>query len=171
MTPELIVAIVALVVSAVALGFSIFFWRRQFRPIVTAAVKTHSGGNNGIAYNLIVLNSGSIPAKNVRLIPYDPAALKGALGEGADEAGRKAWLACFDPSTSIPLLQNGDRTSCSFGMTHRDPRQSFWKPMAEFPIRVEYEGWFGVRYNKDPPQILQIADSDSFTGGMWAPVK
>ncbi|TIO10992.1 hypothetical protein [Mesorhizobium sp.] len=140
---ELVVAIVALIVSVLAFGFSVFFWRRQFRPIVTASVKTHSGGNNGIAYNLVVPNSGSIPAKNIRLIVHDQAGLEAALGVGVNEDDKKRWLACFDQSTVISLLQNGDKTSCSFGMTHRNPRQSFWKPQAVFPIRIEYEGWFG----------------------------
>ena len=44
---NLAVAAVALIVSVVALGFSIFFWYRQFRPIVTAMVETHHGGNDG----------------------------------------------------------------------------------------------------------------------------
>ena len=168
---DTLLALAALAVSLVALGMSVFFWRRQFRPIVTAAVKTHSGGNDGIAYNLVVLNSGSIPAKNIRLIVHDQAGLKAALGVGANEDAKKRWLACFTQSTEIPLLQNGDKTTCSFGMTHSDPRQSFWKPQAQFWIRIEYEGWFGAKYDSDPLNVLQIADSDNFTGGMWAPVR
>lgn len=168
---DTLLALAALAVSLVALGMSVFFWRRQFRPIVTAAVKTHSGGNDGIAYNLVVLNSGSIPAKNIRLIVHDQAGLKAALGVGANEDAKKRWLACFTQSTEIPLLQNGDKTTCSFGMTHSDPRRSFWKPQAQFWIRIEYEGWFGAKYDSDPLNVLQIADSDSFTGGMWAPVR
>ncbi|AZO63023.1 hypothetical protein EOA75_24830 [Mesorhizobium sp. M1A.F.Ca.IN.022.07.1.1] len=171
MTAELAVSIVALIVSIIALGMSVFFWRRQFRPIVTAMVQTHHGGNDGIAYNLVVLNSGSIPARNIRLVVRDQAALEAALGAGADAETRGYWLACFEPSMVIRLLQNGAQTTCSFGLTHRIPKKSFWKAQAEFPIQIEYEGWFGERYRDDPPNILQIADSDSFTGGMWGPVK
>lgn len=47
MSAELAVSVVALVVSALALGLSVFFWRRQFRPIVTAMVQTHHGGSDG----------------------------------------------------------------------------------------------------------------------------
>ncbi|ESZ07190.1 hypothetical protein X736_11120 [Mesorhizobium sp. L2C089B000] len=168
---NLAVAAVALIVSVVALGFSIFFWYRQFRPILTAMVETHHGGNEGIAYDLVILNSGSIPAKNIRLLVSDQAALRAALGAGADDENKGRWLACFEPSSVIRLLQNGARTSCSFGLTHRDPRQSFWIAQAEFPIQIEYEGWFGEKYQRDLPNVLQIADSDSFTGGMWGPVK
>lgn len=171
MTAELLVSIVALVVSILALALSIFFWRRQFRPIVTAMVQTHHGGNDGIVYNLVVLNSGSIPAKNIKLLVREHSSLEAALGAGADTKTRKLWLACFEPSTVIRHLHNGARTSCSFGLTHREPNKSFWKPEAEFPIHIEYEGWFGEKYQSDPANILQIADSDSFTGGMWGPVK
>jgi hypothetical protein len=168
---NLVVATVALIISVVALGFSIFFWYRQFRPIVTATVETHHGGNDGIAYNLVILNSGSIPAKNIKLLVGDQTALEAALGAGANIESKSLWLACFDPSSVIRLLQNGARTSCSFGLTHRDPRRSFWKAQAEFPIQIEYEGWFGEKYQSDQPNVVQIADSDSFTGGMWGPVK
>ncbi|MBZ9974205.1 MULTISPECIES: hypothetical protein [unclassified Mesorhizobium] len=171
MTAELAVSVVALVISILALALSIFFWRRQFRPIVTAMVQTHHGGNDGIAYNLVVLNSGSIPAKNIKLIVRDQPSLDAALGPGADTRSRGLWLACFEPSTVIRLLQNGARTSCSFGLTHREATKSFWKPRAEFPIHLEYEGWFGEKYRNDPANILQIADSDSFTGGLWGPVE
>ncbi|RWH76860.1 MAG: hypothetical protein EOQ86_19725 [Mesorhizobium sp.] len=168
---NLVVATVALIVSVVALGFSIFFWHRQFRPIVTAMVETHHGGSDGISYNLVILNSGSIPAKNIKLHMRDRSSLEAALGAGADKDARELWLACFEPSRVIRLLQNGARTSCSFGFTHRDLRRSFWSAQAEFPIQIEYEGWFGEKYQKDLPNVVQIADSDSFTGGMWGPVK
>jgi hypothetical protein len=168
---NLAVATVALIISALALGFSIFFWRRQFRPIITAMVETHAGTEDYIAYNLIVLNSGSIPAKNIKLLVGDQSALERALGAGASEEKKSKYLACFEPSSEIRLLQNGARRSGSFGLTHRDPRQSFWIAQAEFPIQIEYEGWFGKKYQKDLPNVLQISDSDSFTGGMWGPVE
>ena len=160
---DILIALAALTMSLLALGMSFYFWKRQFRPIVTAAVKTHSGGNNEIAYKLVVLNSGSIPATNIRLIVYDRAGLKAALGAGASEDNQNRWLACFHESTEIPLLQNGDKTSCSFGMTHMNPQQSFWKPQAMFPIRIVYHDWFGAKYDSDPLNMLQIADSDRFT--------
>lgn len=164
------IAAASFVLSIIALGVSFHFWRRQFRPIVTAMVETHYGGPDWINYNLVVLNSGSIPAKNIKLQVQDQASLEAALGAGADNDARKVWLRCFEPSTVIRLLQNGARTSCSFGFTHRDLRQSFWRAQAEFPIQIEYEGWFRKKYRKDLPNLLQIADSDSFTGGMWGPV-
>ena len=161
--PNLVVALVALVVSIVALGLSFYFWRRQFRPIVTAAVRTHAAGNMGIVYDLVLLNSGSIPAKNIRL-QAEGASLASALGPGAIDKDKELWLACFKSDPAVSILQNGDRMSCSFGNTTGDDR-SFWKPHATISIVITYEGWFGGSYRER--QTIQIADSNSFTGHYW----
>ena len=57
----------ALVISLTSLLISLDIWTRSFRPIVTVAVKTHTAGNVLISYVLVVLNSGTIPAKNIRI--------------------------------------------------------------------------------------------------------
>ncbi|TGS50245.1 hypothetical protein EN822_27000, partial [bacterium M00.F.Ca.ET.179.01.1.1] len=80
----------SLVATVLALGLSVHFWRRQFRPIVTAMVKTHKGGNVGIAYNLVVLNSGSIPARDIWFEVADTRALDAAFALGAQEADKKS---------------------------------------------------------------------------------
>ena len=50
---DTVIALVALAVSVIALTLSIYYWRRQFRPIVTAAVRTKMAGLECIAYNLV----------------------------------------------------------------------------------------------------------------------
>ncbi|PBB78185.1 hypothetical protein CK218_25685 [Mesorhizobium sp. WSM3879] len=155
----------ALVATLLALGLSLHFWRRQFRPIVSAMVKTHSGGNMGISYDLVVLNSGSIPARDVWLEVADHKALHASFGSGADDDNKKDWLSCFDRKDMIPVLHNGSQVSCSFGHTKPADR-GFWKAGAEFPIRIHYRGWFGKSYLGEP-HTLRIVDTDSFTGFMW----
>ncbi|WP_095493782.1 hypothetical protein [Mesorhizobium temperatum] len=163
---DTLIASAALALSLVALVMSVYFWRRQFRPIVTAMVKTHAGGNNGIAYILVVLNSGSIPARDIKFEVVSQVALADSFGSGADGDNKKRWLACFDATTVIPLLHNGAHLSCSFGATEEGDR-GFWKNRrAEIPIIIRYKGWFGKAY--DERQTLRIVDSDSFTGFMWA---
>jgi hypothetical protein len=156
--------VVAIAVAAVATGLSVHFFRRSFRPIVTAAVKTHASGNTSIAYNLVIQNSGTIPAKNIRIEP-DPSSLAAALGSHATDDDKNRWLACFEADTAVAILQNGDRTLCSFGMTMAD-NKGFWKYGSTIFIVVRYEGWFGGRY--DEWQTIRIVDSDSFTGRRWA---
>jgi len=162
-TMDTLIAFVALVVSAVSLGASIRFWRKSFRPIVTAMVKTHSAGNEAIAYDLVLLNSGTIPAKNITLKADDPS-VSLAFGSDATQENKRRWLACFTKDTIIPVLHNGDRISCSFGTTKANDL-GFWKYKASISIVIEYSGWFGVEYHQ--PQQLSVVDSDSFTGFMW----
>jgi hypothetical protein len=155
------VSFCSLIVALIALGLSFYSWRRSFRPIVTAAVKTHAGGNVLTAYNLVVMNSGTLPAKNIRL-SADKNLLARALGRGATEKERKSELACFD--SVIRFLQNNDRVSCAFGHTKANDA-GFWKYNAIISIDVNYEGWFGSKYHHT--QELVIVDSESFTGYFW----
>ncbi|RVC78056.1 MAG: hypothetical protein EOS58_06230 [Mesorhizobium sp.] len=154
--------VAALAATVFALGLSLHFWRRQFRPLVTAMVKTHKGDNTGIYYDLVVLNSGSIPARYVWFEVADAAALQAAFGK--NPAKKDQWLYCFARKDLIPVLHNGTHVSCSFGMT-QGPDSGFWKNLAEFPIRIHYKGWFGKSYTEE--MKLRIVDSDTFTGFMW----
>jgi hypothetical protein len=88
-----LLAFLAFVVSLFSAGFTYFVWQRSARPIVTVAVKEHQSGNLAIAYNLEVLNSGTIPAKNVRIMTEHgslAAALGGTLRRKTSNDG---WLA------------------------------------------------------------------------------
>ena len=160
-------ALVALIVSILALGLSVYFWRRQFRPIVTAAVRTHAGGSEGITYDLVVMNSGTIPARNICLRVESQAELVAALEAGATPENKAAWLSCFDEATVIEFLHNGASTKCAFGATRRPASIGFWKPDARIRIKVTYQGWFGREFTER--QVLRIHDTDSFTQSMWAP--
>ena len=161
---ELIVSIVALLISIGSTALSVYFWRMSFRPVVSAVVKTNSGGSNAITYNLVVRNSGTLPARNVR-ISADKYGLEKALHASASAEDRTTWLECFDKQTVITTLHNNDCVSCSFGFTTRSEAQ-FWIYNTEFEITISYEGWFGRGYSDR--QFLRIRDSDSFTTGMWA---
>lgn len=136
---QLWLSLIALFISAISLITAIWFASRTFRPIVTVAVKTRSGSNSAITYDLVVLNSGSIPARDIRLVA-DVKSIEAALAnvEQFKEA-RKSGLACFDDACSIPILQNGSKTSCYFGTTSTNDT-GFWKYGATIPVRVHYKG-------------------------------
>jgi len=155
------IASAALAVSFCSLGLSVYFWRRSFRPIVTAVVKTHAAGSELIAYDLVVLNSGSLPAKDIRIMANDTS-LAAAFGEDATAENKERWLACF--KNEIAVLQNNDRVSCSFGTTKKGD-SGFWKTSAQIPITVTYKGWFGRSFTD--AFSIRIADSNSFTGYSW----
>lgn len=154
------VPLIALIISTCSLLISLDVWRRSARPTVAAAVRTHSGGNMAIFYDLVLLNSGGMPAKNVRLIA-DQTSLAAALGPDATEENRKRWLACF--GVVIPVLLNNDKTTCSFGTTQVGDT-GFWKYSAVIEIEILYEGRWRIHREK---QQLRILDTDSFTGYQW----
>jgi len=158
-----LIATIALVISILSFGLSVYFWRRQFRPIITLAVKTAASGNISIAFNLQVKNSGSIPAKDIKL-SASQADIESALGNDASQGNRNRWLAAFAEENVISALQNGESITCSFGMSQsRD--NGFWKYRAMLPISIEYYGWFGTRYSET--QTLKIINSESFTDFHW----
>lgn len=158
-------SLLAVAISFFSLVIAIRFASKSFRPIVSVAVRTHSGDNISIIYNLEVLNSGAIPARDIRIKAED-ADIGAALANGQYREREREWLACFRPECSIPVLQNGAKVSCSFGLS-RAGNAGFWKYGASIAVVVEYFGWFGSRYAE--PQVLYIRDSDSFTGYMWSP--
>ncbi|MBX8826892.1 hypothetical protein [Ochrobactrum sp. SFR4] len=159
--PE-IIATIAVIISVLAFAHTLIAWRRSFRPIVTAMVRTAQSGELSTIYNLVLLNSGSIPAKNITLHIHDQGQLEASLLY-ADETNRSRFLACFEPNTKISVLHNGASVSCSFGFT--GVNTGFWKPGAKFTIRIRYEGWFSHTYCEY--QIIKIVDSNSFTGRYW----
>lgn len=158
-----IVAIIALIISFLSFGLSVYFWRRQFRPIITVAVKTADAGNRGIYFNLQVKNSGSLPAKNIKL-SANQSDLDIAFGDDATQENRTRWLAAFNEENVIPILQNGESITCSFGMSQPHDR-GFWLYRANLRITTEYAGWFGYHYVDT--QIISIIDSNSFTDFQW----
>jgi hypothetical protein len=165
---DTLIAGVALAVSLCSLlisAFSLVISRRSLRPIITVAVKTHPGEpdeTTTIAYDLVVLNSGTIPAKDIQ-ITVDEISLNRAFGQaGTKEREQDLWLSGF--GKTIPILQNGDRISGSFGYTSLE-NAGFWKADAPLQIVVRYKGWFGQSYKEE--QTIFITDSESFTGHWW----
>ncbi|MGU5738814.1 hypothetical protein [Aeromonas caviae] len=152
----------SLLVSLVALLMSTWILRQQFRPIVTATVKTARAGSEGIFYSLKVMNSGSVPAKSIKLSLSESDLIQ-HLGEDASEKSKEKWIYSINKK-EIYILQNGESTSCSFGYT-RDTNKGFWKYGSEFPVVITYEGWLGITHSET--LLLKIQDSDSFTGYMW----
>ena len=129
-------------------------------------IKTHAAANQAIAYDLVVLNSGTLPARNIR-ITAEAESLKAAFGQGASDEDKRKWLAPFD--RTIYLLHNGDKTSCSFGTTRANDG-GFWKYDATISVTITYEHWFKLsRFARlyRESQKIRISDSDSFTGFHW----
>lgn len=161
---DLWLSFLAVVISSISLVVAVKYASRSFRPIVSVAVRTHAAGNEAITYNLEVINSGSIPARDIQIRAL-LADVESAIKSPGSEEKKRVWLSCFDQECRIPVLQNGEKVSCSFGMSKADD-SGFWKYGATIPVVVEYKSWFWKSYVDS--QTLYIRDSDSFTGYMWS---
>lgn len=154
---------VALVLSLVSIWLSRRTWLQSNRPIVSAVVRTHKGGNTGIAYNLAVINSGTRPAVTVRLVA-DDAAVRAAMKPAASGPLVEDVVRCFASDAVIPLIINGSESVNSFGNTSNDAN-SVWEYGSSFPCRLEYRDLEGRSYRSQV--TLAIRDSDGFAGGSW----
>jgi hypothetical protein len=155
----------ALIISAVSFYFSIKSWRESNRPLITARIATHSGGNVGSTLDLIIENTGNRPAKNIGLA-VDPDKLNVALLLESNEPMRKQIEKCFSERGVIPVLVNGRSTSNGFGFLAREGPAD-WVRHSRFNISISYEDLDGRNYKHEIP--LLIADDQGFAGGFWSP--
>jgi hypothetical protein len=152
--------------QAAAMYRYILNWQESIRPIVTARVATHSGGNVGVTLDIVVENTGNRPAKNVRL-SVDDDVLRSALSENQEDVFRKYMEHIFSDRGMIPVLTNGRSATNSFGSIGRGHSEdATWNLHARFEISVSYEDLEGKRYEHTVP--LLIADDAGFAGSFWS---
>ncbi len=136
------------------------------RPIITARIITHVGGNRGTALNIIIENTGNRPAKNIQLV-VAKTILESFFAE--NEVVENVWRAhimrIFSKEGKIPILANGNFTSNSFGFLSDGNEQSTWKDRAKIQIEVVYADLENRTYRHWNP--LLIASDDGFAGGAW----
>ncbi|UDQ98343.1 hypothetical protein AAEX28_15370 [Lentisphaerota bacterium WC36G] len=161
---EIIISLTSLAIALIALITSIYFYCKQFRPILSVMVKTYKDGNKARAYNLEIINCGSLPAINIKLSCNDED-LQKAISENAIPDDKKRFLECFSEQTEILRLHNGSTTSCSFGMTREV--NTFWNYMAIIPVTISYQHPYSKKKRYTDNINIQIRDSNSFTYGCW----
>lgn len=159
----LVVAGAAFLVSVMSFYFSIKSWQETNRPIVTVRVTTNSSGENITFLDLLVENTGSRPAKNIKL-SVDRSKLESALLKGPDQPTRQRIEKCFSNQTSIPMLANGKAITNSFGILSHDDR-SDWNRYDTFDVQVHYQDLDGRGYKHTIP--LLIINDEGFAGGVW----
>ena len=155
----------AVLVSVISAWVVTRNWRQSNRPIVVAYVKTKKGGNKGIAYDLVVSNTGTRPATRIRL-SCDRARLRQAYKNPDQPPFRDYIERCFDPSRELALLVHGESVPNSFGMTSEDPHNATWNYEAKIPVTISYSDLEGRKYKSELD--VMIRDSDSLADGSWA---
>ena len=158
MSIPMILAVVAIAISLLSLGFAVYSWREANRPMVVARVTTESGGNVGISLNLLVENTGNRPAQDVELIAKE-ADVRAA---SAQAIVPKDAERCFFTGIRIPVLANGRRSTNAFWhLGHADS----WRAGAEIPVTVRYRDLNGRRFSNK--HRLVLADDAGFAQTFW----
>jgi hypothetical protein len=137
------------------------------RPYVIAKVEPHLQGNVAVAFDLVVHNTGTAPAKNIRL-SVDKGELESALLPRVNEALKIDIENCFSEGGMIPVLENGQFSKArnSFGIVSLKQEDSTWKPGTILNVKISYQDMDGILYGHEIP--LKIGDNSSFAGGSWA---
>jgi hypothetical protein len=144
--------------------------QERVRPIVAVTVRTHEGGNVAITYDLVVLNAGTRPAVEVRLIASEPELVSCLAAPELANDDSAAWRAvrrCFAEDSVIPLLTQGQEASNSFGYSAAvGNANQFWKYRSRVAVRAVYLDLEGRSY--ESKQVLTIRDSRGFADGHWS---
>jgi hypothetical protein len=158
----------ALIISVISLCVTVWLWQQSNRPVVTARIKTHSGGNIAIMYLLELVNSGSRPAKNIRLHVTQEQITSALTPEAKNQPGFADHLRtierCFEERAIVQVLLNGEITANPFGYTSIE--RPFWRPGATMRLQISYHGLQGQRYTSRV--TIRIDDTAGFAGALYA---
>jgi len=153
----------SMLVAILSLAFTMRAWGQSNRPLLTARISTHDGGNSGIALNLLIENTGTRPALDVSL-HADEADIRAAMTHQDPEHPIPAdAIRVFFSDIVIPVLANGKGTSNAFGSlgTTGD-----WRPGATIPVSLSYRGMSGPHFKE--PFWLLLSDDVGFAQTYWA---
>lgn len=154
----------AFLLSVLALIFTRRTWFENNRPIVTAEIVTHDGGNVAIMYNLLVHNTGTRPAVDVRILA-EMQHLQAAIDPNSNESMKQTILRCFSEEGRIPLLHQQSKKSNGFGLTSSHSNDNALVYKSVIPIVITYKDLYGKRYKVK--QDLIVKDSEYFAGSGW----
>ncbi|HGW4096227.1 TPA: hypothetical protein ACNH9H_005340 [Pseudomonas aeruginosa] len=158
------IALCATLISATALFFSMRSFREVNRPIITAEIKTHSGGNIAIAYSLHVYNVGNRPACKIRLHAKEKL-IRNLISSNPPEKKHKEIFRCFSEKGLIPILHPGCEKKNAFGATSSQPEQNTINYGFTLPVKISYRDLNNRKYTSH--LVLLVKDSDSFAGSTW----
>jgi hypothetical protein len=153
-----ILAVFSVAIALLSLGFAVYSWRQANRPLVSARITSHKGGNIATTLSLLVENTGNRPALNIRLIAKESdvraAHMQARIPTDAER--------CFFSGISIPVLANGRSTSNAF--EHLGSPEC-WRAGSKIPLKIRYQDLSGRRYTSKLQ--LHLADDAGFAQTFW----
>jgi hypothetical protein len=161
--PALWISAASMLVALLSLVSTIRAWRQSNRPLLTARITTHDGGNEGIALNLLIENTGTRPALDVS-VHADEADIRAAMASpGADHPIPTDAKRVFFSNVTVPVLANGRNMSNAFGSLGN---AGVWRAGATIPIEVSYRGMTGPHFKER--FWLLLSDDAGFAQTYWA---
>lgn len=157
----IVTSICSLLISLAATVFAVKSWHRTNRPVISARITTAQGGNDGIALNIVVENTGNRPAKAIKLIAEKTAVLQAMQEPSSQEIPLDAQH-CFFNNKVIPVLANGKAASNAFGAIGNS---GDWEAGAKIPLRIEYLSFEDKRYSEK--MDLWLVDDAGFAQTFW----
>ena len=138
------ISVAALTISLVSLLFQQIRWRESNRPIVSAYIcdaRKERDVNKWCSFNLVLVNSGAVPASNIRLHAKQSDINK-IFSEEIKEVYKEVVINCFDKKRIIPLLLNGEKIETFFGNAER----------------IGHGKWIGLEYDSFLPIKITYCD-------------
>lgn len=161
-SPALLISLGSMLVAIFSVYFTVRLWRKTNRPLVTARISTHSGGNINIMLDILIENSGTRPAIDVQLQAREVDIRTAMLMPDGDDLPTDAKRV-FLSNIVVPVLPNGRVLSNSFGCLGQD---GVWRPGARIPLKVLYRGVEGSRYIEQGELLLH--DDAGFAQTSWS---
>lgn len=157
----ILISMISVLVATSSFFFAIFSWAETNRPLVTARVTTHSGGNLAIALDVLLENTGNRPAFDIQLSAKTEDVKRAMLDPQAPIPTDVERT--FFSGVCVPVLANGCSITNSFGSVGQE---AIWRAGAKLPATVRYRGLGGRRYVE--PCTLLLADDAGFAQVYWS---
>lgn len=162
------ISVAALTISLVSILFQQIRWRESNRPIVSAYIcdaKEVRADSKVDFFNLVLINSGPIPASNIRL-QVQESDLNKIFSDDITEPEKELVKVCFDEESNVALLLNGEKAETYFGRSEhigsekcRGLEYDAW-----LPVKITY---YDLNKHKYKTEIkLKIRDSYGFGGAV-----
>ncbi|HCR1218442.1 TPA: hypothetical protein ONA18_004148 [Pseudomonas aeruginosa] len=157
------IAIISATIAFTSMCVTVWLWQRTNRPILSARVTAVAGGNEGIALNILVENTGNRPAKEISIKADEHRVLNALVDSSNGDAPTDARR-CLLEERMIPVIANGRTVSNAFGHLGNNP--GAWQSGAVIPVVIRYRSLEGQRYTGK--MNLLLADDAGFAQTFWS---
>ena len=155
-------SVIAILISFCSFYFARKSWQESNRPIVVAYIEEEEQGELAILFNLVVANTGTRPAKNVRL-NASRHRIENLFVDNIEESVKEMIYRCFRDNARIALLKNGESLISSFSQYSKDvPGLELF---AELPVTICYLDLNDKKFQTN--LNLFVKSRKGFGGGVW----